>query len=83
MNKIVYYAALMVNILLLLFAVYTFLTGYGNTRLFAALLIVPPILSVFALRMGPDLEERKLTRELNKARMRKELQNLKKQEIDT
>ncbi len=83
MNKIVHYTALMVNILLLLFAVYTFLTGYGSNRLFAALLTVPPILSVFALRLGPDLEERKLTRELNKARMRKELQDLRKQEVDS
>ncbi|MFH1159228.1 MAG: hypothetical protein V1721_10185 [Pseudomonadota bacterium] len=78
MDKIVHYTACVANILLLVFAVYTFLTGYGNNRFFAAVLTIPPLLSVFALRIGPDLEERKLSRELSKARMRKELQDLGK-----
>lgn len=78
MDKIIHYVACVANILLLLFAIYTFLTGYGDNRFFAALLTIPPILSIFAMRLGPDLEERKLTHELNKARMRKELQDLRK-----
>ena len=78
MDKIVHYVAYAANILLLGFAVYTFLTGYGNNRFFAAVLTIPPILSVIALRIGPDLEERKLARQLNKARMRKDLQDLGK-----
>jgi len=78
MDKIIHYAAFTINILLLLFAIYTFLTGYGDNRFFAALLTIPPIISIFALRLGPDLEERKLTHKLNKARMRKELKDLGK-----
>ncbi len=78
MVKFVYYIALLANICLLVFSLYTFATGYSNDRLAALLLAVPAVFSLWALKTGPDCEERKLARDLNKARMKKELQDLGK-----
>ena len=78
MNRFFYYGALLLNVIQTGFAFFTFATGYGSDRLLALLLVLPPLLSIIALRCGPDLEERRLGRELNKARMRKELQDLSK-----
>ena len=76
MDKIVYFISFIANIILLAFSFFTFLTGYGEDRIFSVLLMIPAIFSIFEQRIGPDLEERKLTRQLNKARMSKELQDL-------
>ncbi len=78
MDKIIYYVALLANVALLGFALYTFATGYGSDRFAALLLAVPAVFSLWALKLGPDCEERKLARDLNKARMKKELQDLGK-----
>ena len=40
------------------------------------LLLVPPVLSIMALRTGPDAEERALARQVSKARLRRELADL-------
>ncbi len=51
-----------------------------NTRhsefFIACLMLIPPILSLIALKEGPDKEERKLARQLRKACLRDELKKL-------
>lgn len=51
--------------------------AYGSRdMLMSVLLAVAPILAIIALRCGPDREERELVSKVNKARLRKELQDL-------
>ncbi len=76
MDKIVYYISLAANIILLAFSLFTFLTGYGEDRFFSMLLTIPAIFAILEQRIGLDLEERRLARKLNKARMSKELRDL-------
>ena len=75
-NKLVFYGAYIVNIVMLIALIALLLEAYGEDQLYILLMFIPPILSLFALHKGPDLEERKLTKLLNKARMRDELQKL-------
>ena len=76
MNRFVIIAAYAANILLILAAGIIAIKAYGDDAYFALLLLVPPVLSIIALRRGPDAEERTLTRQVNKARLRRELAEL-------
>ena len=76
MDRTIRYAAYLVNLLLLAGVFFIFITAYGRDAYFALLLAIPPILSIIALYHGPDIEERRLTRKLNKARMNQELESL-------
>ncbi len=69
--------AILSNIALIVLALVLFNEAHGNDRIVAALLLLPPILSLIAIRRGPDKEERKLQARLRKANLRKELENLK------
>jgi hypothetical protein len=77
MERIIRYAAYLANLVLVASALIIMLKSYGGRDgLFAGLLTVPPILSLFALYYGPDAEERQLQRDVTKARLRKELKDL-------
>lgn len=65
--------AIIANILLLAAVAYIMTQAYGRDTLYALLLAVPPLLSIIALKSGPDAEERALTRQLRKARLKHEL----------
>ncbi len=68
--------AVTANIALIILALVLFNDAHGSDRIVAALLLLPPILSLIALRRGPDKEERKLKSRLRKANLRKELKEL-------
>lgn len=76
MDKLIRYAAYLVNLILLGVAVVVMLNGYGRDIMYAALLMAPPVISFLALITGPDLEELRLRRQVNKARLRQELADL-------
>lgn len=73
MDRLIHYGAYAANALLLVAVCYFITEAYGNDVFLVALLAIPPVLSIKALRSGPDLEERRLTKALNKAKLRKEL----------
>lgn len=78
MDRIIYFAALLVNILQIGFAVFLFWQGYGREEALALLLVIPPAISIAAIHFSPDHEERRLTRKLRKARLRRELEEIEK-----
>ncbi|MGB1077056.1 MAG: hypothetical protein ACPG05_02015 [Bdellovibrionales bacterium] len=82
MAKVIFYGAYIVNILMILAATALFFEAHSNQQALVLLMFVPPVLSMIALRQGADLEERQLTRKLNKARMRAELKKLGVKEED-
>lgn len=78
MDKVIYYGAIICNILLILVTGFILTESYGRDMLFAALLAVPPIVSLLALLGGPDMEERRMARQLRKAKLRQELAEMEK-----
>jgi 4-amino-4-deoxy-L-arabinose transferase-like glycosyltransferase len=78
MSRFIYYLACLANVILLGFALFLFGTSFGEERFLALLIALVPILSLAALWAGPDIEERRLQKQLNKARMRAELAELEK-----
>ncbi|HBR69020.1 MAG TPA: hypothetical protein DEA55_06565 [Rhodospirillaceae bacterium] len=78
MGRIVYYAAITVNILALLaLLLLAFFEANRTEEAIGAFAAgIPPLLALLALRDVPDWEERKLSRSLRKAKLRKELKEL-------
>ena len=76
MGKVIRYAAFLACTIQIIVAAYAFTEVYGHEIFLALLLMAVPVLSLLALYAGPDLEERRLAKELNKARLRNELENL-------
>jgi hypothetical protein len=75
-QKIVLYAALLSNVLLIIVTIFIFSNTYGGEKFLALLFAIPPILSLMVIIQGPDSEERKLQKRLRKANLRKELKSL-------
>ncbi len=76
MEKILYILACIAN-LLMICGVFVIISNARSSEIPIALLMVfPPLLSILALRKGPDIEERRLGRQLSKAKMRDELKKL-------
>ena len=67
-------ANLIMIIVILLFAS----QAYGKDAQVALLFLIPPCLSLIALRKDGDKEERALKKRIRKAHLRKELDELKK-----
>ena len=65
------------NIALILFAFSIFAKAYGPERFLALLFVIPPLLSLIAIRKCGDKEERALKARIRKAHLRKELNELK------
>ena len=80
-QKIVFYAAMLSNVLLIICTIFIFSNTYGGEKFLALLFAIPPILSLMVIVRGPDAEERKLQKRLRKANLRKELKSLS--EFDT
>lgn len=79
MDRFIRYAAYLGNAGLLVTTAVLAANTYGlKQAMLASLLALPAILSLIALYIGPDLEERRLTRQVNKARLRAELEKLSK-----
>lgn len=78
MDRIIYFAALLINIIQIGFSIFLFLQGYGREAALALILLFPPVISLAAIHFSPDHEERRLTRKLRKARLRRELDDLEK-----
>jgi hypothetical protein len=78
MDRIIYLAALLVNIIQIGFSVFLYWKGYGREAALALLFILPPVVSIAAIHFSPDHEERRLTRKLRKARLRRELEEMEK-----
>lgn len=80
MAQIIYYAAFIANIALIFGSIFFLFQSISAVEVIASLLLmVAPLTSMLALYTGPDLEERRLQRMLNKIRIKKELQSYKKQ----
>ncbi|MEZ0260733.1 MAG: hypothetical protein ACAH80_06970 [Alphaproteobacteria bacterium] len=77
-RKLLLISATTANVIMIVVAAFTFFSMYGSRfeKLMAALLFVPPVLSLLALCKGPDKEERELSEAVRKARLRKELKDL-------
>lgn len=71
-------AATIANVGMIIAAAVIFFSIYGRgfEKMMAALLFLPPVLSILALCKGPDKEERELSEAVRKARLRKELKDL-------
>lgn len=76
MDRFIRYAAYAANALLLLAVMFFLTEAYGSDVYLVILLAIPPLLSIKALRQGPDIEESRLIREVNKAELRKKLTDL-------
>lgn len=78
MDRLLRIAAYLANAVLIIGASILVLEARGMETYLAMLFLIPPVLSLLVIYNGPDLEERRLSRLLNKARMRKELEGLGK-----
>lgn len=78
LNKgcIIYMLALIANIIAIVVLVLIFSNTYGEEKNIALLFLIPPVLSVLAMRRGGDKEERQLKKRIRKAGLRKELKEL-------
>lgn len=77
MDRFIRYAAYFLNAVLIVFIfVVVFNTYNSRDRMLAFAVLLVPVASICALKSGPDCEERKLQREVNKARLRAELAKL-------
>ena len=78
MDKIKYYVAILANLLQIVAVFFIYSHSYGQKAGLVLLMAVPAIISIVVIRSGPDYEERKLSRTLRKARIRKELSEIEK-----
>lgn len=84
MGRFIYFAAILANIALFIAALYLALSAYDNREvLFALLLALPPFLAIAAIYSGPDLEERRLRRQLTKYQLKQELKQIRKSAKDS
>lgn len=79
MDRVIRWAAFLANVGLVIVTCFIVSKTYGlRDGMLASLLALPPLISLIALYIGPDIEERRLTRQVNKARLRAELEKLEK-----
>ena len=74
---IIHILAKLANIIFLLCLLYWFSQAYGPEKFLALWVAIPSILSLIALKKGGDREERHLKSRIRKAKLRKELSDLK------
>lgn len=70
------YLSLLANLGMLVFALWLYAEAYGPEKNLALLLFIPPVLSILAIFREPDLEERRLQKQVRKAQLRKALKEL-------
>jgi hypothetical protein len=78
MDKFLRISAYLANVLMILAVLIIWQDNrpHGAEVLLMALLFFPPILSLLAIWQGPDREERRLRRAVNKAELKKRLKEL-------
>jgi len=74
---IFYWLTLVANLMLIIFTFGLYLQSYSSNAALIFLLLIPPVLSIIALRKCGDKEERALKVRIRKAALRKELDELK------
>ncbi|HIF25908.1 MAG TPA: hypothetical protein EYG18_08100 [Micavibrio sp.] len=78
MDKIFYYGAVLVNLIFVAVVLFILTETRGNETFFAALMLLPPLLSLKAIYCGPDMEERRLAKAVRKAELKAQLAKLEK-----
>lgn len=79
MDRVFRYAAYLTGIIQVLFVLTTLPELNNSSDIMSALfLLLLPVLAMVALYTGPDIEERRLHKQVNKARLRAELETLEK-----
>ncbi len=74
MDRFIRYAAYLLNAGFIVFILAVIFNTYNSRdKMLAFATLLVPVISLCALKSGPDVEERKLQREVNKARLRAEL----------
>ncbi len=68
---------ILANLAMILVTLFIVANSYGGEARMALILLIPPVLSIIALRKGGDKEERALKSRIRKANLRKELGDLK------
>ncbi len=76
-NCIFYGLTILANLIMIIVTLFIVANAYGGEARMALILLIPPILSILALRKGGDKEERALKARIRKANLRKELDELK------
>lgn len=77
MTTFIHWAAKIVNIIAILALLFVFATQARSHEYWLIMLfLVPPVLSVWALLAGMSPAERKLSKDVRMARLRKELEEL-------
>lgn len=77
MDRVIRIAAYVCNLGLFILCVLILANSHRSQELFFGFsAILPALLNLLALYLGPDLEERRLARKLNKARMKAEIEKL-------
>ena len=76
MDRIILYTAYTANILLLIAVFIMAGEAYGKDVYLIMLIGVPPLISLFALRRGPDAVERRLEKTVRKTRLKNELKEM-------
>ena len=74
---IFYCLTILANVAMIIETLFIVANSYGGEARMALILLIPPILSILALRKGGDKEERALKARIRKANLRKELDELK------
>ncbi|MFN3701542.1 MAG: hypothetical protein ACK4VI_08500 [Alphaproteobacteria bacterium] len=76
MDKAIYYIAILANLVLMLVVFFLMVETRGSDIYLVALLLLPPVLAIYAIYRGGDIEERRLSKEVRKAKLRLELSKL-------
>lgn len=75
-DKIIYFAAVLANLILIVVALYIATFSYGSDARLALLFAIPPALSLLAILQTGGIEERRLVKQVRKATLRKQLKEL-------
>lgn len=75
-DKIIYFSAVLTNVLLIVFALYIGMFEHGSDAKIALLFVIPPILSIVAISQNGGIEVRRLKCQVQKAELRKKLKEL-------
>lgn len=75
-DKIIYFSAILTNLLLIVFALYIGMFERGSDAKIAFLFMIPPLLSIIAISQNGGIEVRRLKCLVQKAELKKKLKEL-------
>lgn len=76
MDKVFRISAYLLNLGLFIVGILYLVDGYGAESILGLFIMVASVVNLRTIYFSPDLEERKLIRSVNKARLKKELEDL-------